>query len=326
MRLRPIYIVFMLCVLTLAAINVAMVKWSHRLPREIKLSMIRTAQNPDTMALGDSLMQNHLISDILNSSAAPKGVSFRLVDSALGGTTPQDQAALAYYTLVFHPGIKTIVLSVKDMQLTKDQPTPPFKLNGNHEVEYDEHLPASFIGEVNGWDAWQRMEFEMVRRMPVMLGTQANVWKDVELARRSMSAIGMPPVKSSSYGRVEDFQALEPVSEAAFDGDSQSFLTNPAHFQRAYEWVFQEAQRRGIKVVMVVIPVTEKHRNKFYSRPSWKPYLSAVSGLAEKKGIPVIDANDWLPDTDFSDGVHMSKQGAAIFSSRLGEPLAGLVR
>lgn len=326
MRLRPIYIAFMLCVLSLAAINVAMVNWSHRLPREVKKSMVRTAQNPDTMTLGTSLLQNHIDPAVLNSSAALRGVSFRLVDSALGGTTPQDHAALAYYTLAFHPGIKTIVLGIKDMQLTKDQPTPPFKMDGNHEVEYDGRLPGSFIGEINGWDAWQRIEFEMVRRMPVMLSAQRNVWKEVELARRSMSAIGMPPVKSTSYGRVEDFQALEPVSEAAFDGDSQSFLTNPTHFQRAYEWLFQEAQRRGIKVVMVVMPVTEDHRNKFYSRPSWKPYLSAVSDLAGEKRIPVIDANDWLPDTDFIDGIHMSRHGVAIFSSLLGEPLARLVR
>jgi hypothetical protein len=60
-------------------------------------------------------------------------------------------------------------------------------------------------------------------------------------------------------------------------------------------------------------------RELYYARPPWRQYLAALEKLADRRGIRVIDASNWMPSqNDFVDHLHMTQQAAHDFSVRLG--------
>lgn len=321
--MRPLLSALLTGALALTALNLLIGAWSHRLPYYHKLEAIRTSQDPNLLFVGNSLLDGHLDEDALVQ--ATPGAHFRPLNSALGASEAPEQQLLFDYAVRNHPGVRTLVLGIYDFQLTAQDHSRLTDLTGNRMVGIDRRFPVSEVAAVYGFGRLDRVELEAMRRLP-MAANRSNVWKYVELLRRSMGAMGMPHAATNSMGRVDDFASLESGTADIFDTQARSFLEHPDHFNGSYESIFAQAHRAGMKVVVVVMPMSPSHRAIFYARPLWRQYLVALTDLADQRGIRMIDASNWMgTQQDFVDHLHMTQDAARDFSVRLGVELSQTV-
>jgi hypothetical protein len=326
MTTKPLLPVLLTAALVLAVLNLGLGVWSHRLPYAQKLESIRTAHDPNLLLVGNSLLDHHLDEAALTQSAAQGNLAIRPLNSALGASEPPEQRLLFNYALRNHAGIRTLVVGVYDFQLTAEDHSRLTDLTGNRMVGINRRFRPADVAAVYGFGTLERMEIGALQWLP-MAANRANIWKYVELLRRSMEAMGMPAEATNSMGRVGDFAALEAGSPQIFDAQARRFLDHPDGFNASYEAIFGEARRRGIDVVVVVMPMSPYHHEVFYIRPVWKQYLDGLGGLARARSIQVIDASDWMPDAgDFADHLHMTQDAAHRFSMRLGVELVKAAR
>jgi hypothetical protein len=302
--------------------NLAIGAWSHGLKYVHKLETIRTAHNPNLLIVGNSLLDGHLDEAALAQMASQNGIGFIPVNAAMGASLPPEHLLLFDYAVQNHPGIHTLVLGIYDFQLTAPDHSRLSDLTGNRMVGIDRRFPISEVAAVYGFGLLDRVELEGLRMLP-LVANRANAWKNIELLRRSMGVIGMPHAATNSMGRVGDFAALEAGSTSIFDAQARAFIEHPDHFNASYEAMFSQAQRAGMDVVIVMMPMSPPHRQIFYARPFWPQYLEALEALAAQRGIRVIDASNWmLSEQDFVDHLHMTQEAAHDFSVRLGGELA----
>ena len=119
------------------------------------------------------------------------------------------------------------------------------------------------------------------------------------------------------------FRSLSSADSDRFDASARSFSQHPDRFNTSYEAIFGTARDAGVNAVILVMPISPFHRETYYSRASWRDYLSALERLAASRNIRVIDASDWQPQPeDFKDRVHMSRPGGHRFSVLLGAELS----
>jgi hypothetical protein len=323
MKINPLLPLLLTGAIVLAAANLLIGAWNHRLPYEMKLEAIRTAHDPNLLFVGNSLLDHHLDEAVLKKTAKGNGVDFVPINSALGASEPPEQRLLFDYAVKNHPGIRTLVVGIFDFQLTAEDHSKITDLTGNRMVGLDRRFPASEVTRAYQFTTLEHLEISALQRAP-MAANRANIWKYVELLRRSMGAMGMPRTAANSMGRVEDFNALESGSSQQFDAQAAVFLQRPDHFNSSYEAVFAAAQAKGMRVIIVVMPMSPYHHQAFYSRPLWSEYLKALISLANQRGIGVIDASGWIPEQQgYVDHLHMSPDAVHTFSARLGSELTG---
>ncbi len=313
------------CVLTAAicftGVNVIIDAWTHRLPYRKKLEAIRTASDPNLLFIGNSLMDGHLDEPLLAAHAATHGVVFLPLNAALGASQPFEQRLLFEYASELHPSIRTVVVGIFDFQLTEEGHDKALDLTGNRMVGLDRRFPVSQVAAVYGFGSVDRFEVALLQHLP-MIANRANVWKYVELLRRSMGKMGMPHVATNGMGRVDDFDALEAASSRDFAKVADPFLRQPDHFNSSFESVFDQAHRAGMDAVILLMPMSPYHQSHFYSQSVWSQYRVALLELAQKRRIRVIDASDWMKsEGDFEDHLHMSLPGVHEFTLRLGDEL-----
>jgi hypothetical protein len=305
----------------LVVLNLLIGAWSRRLPYRIKLNEIRSAQAPNLLFVGNSLLAQRV-----DEGALVQGFGdtrLRPLNAALGASGPPEHELLFNYAVRTHPEIRTLVIGFFDQQLTADTKDHAIDLTGNRLVGFDHRFSSTEVSAVYGFGSLDRMELVILRRLPIAANRQS-VWKYVELLRRRMGGMGMPQVAANSMGNVSDFAALEASSPAAFDQALRNYLDHPGHFSPPYEAIIRHAEAANIKVILVSMPMSPSHWSSFYSRPSWNAYLSALHSLAGDRKLRLIDASGWMTsEDDFVDHLHMSKDAAHRFSMRLGQELAG---
>jgi hypothetical protein len=79
--------------------------------------------------------------------------------------------------------------------------------------------------------------------------------------------------------------------------------------------------REQVPVMLVVTPESSICRS-WYSPEAVLRARQLLAELSETYGVPVIDAWQWLPDTDFHDSHHVMASGSQRFTTRLLEEVA----
>jgi hypothetical protein len=320
MKNRALFPALIAAVLTLAALNLLMGRYSHRLPYFRLLEEIRTAQDPNLLFLGNSLLAGHVDEQAFEDSAA--ACHFKPLNAALGASLPPEHRLLFHYAVERNKDIHTLVVGMYDFQLTSHDKTKVADLVGNRMVGIDKRFPSGEVISAYGFGPFQSLQLHVLRNLPIA-ANRASVWKQVEILRRSLGTMGMPPEKTNSMGRVSDFAALESASVDLFDADAKVFVEKPDEFNASYEAIFRRARQLGIRVVIVVMPMTPRHRAIFYDRPLWHTYLGALNKLADQRAIRMIDASDWIPSQqEFADNLHMAPEGVHQFSVRLAKAMS----
>jgi hypothetical protein len=325
---RPRLTVLLISALLLTALNLLAGVWSHRLFYYKKLEVIRTAQDPNLLFMGNSLVDQSVDDDALVQ--ASRDPLLKPLNGALGGTRPPEQRLLFEYAVRTHPGIRTLVLGFYDFQLTEPDRTQVADLAGNRMVGIDRRFSISEVASVYGFGPVDELEIEALRLLPIV-ANRGNAlayvemmrrWRYVDQLRRSMESMGMLHVDHDRNAEADGRPVIESADFDNFDASARSFIEHPDHFNASYEAIFDQARGDGMDVVILVMPISPFHRATYYSRPLWREYLSALTKLAARRNIRVIDGSDWQPlPEDFDDHVHLSRQGAHRFSAILGGEL-----
>ena len=156
-----------------------------------------------------------------------------------------------------------------------------------------------------------------------MIAERSSAWSKIELLRRSIEEVGMPPKKTNRYGRVEDFGALEASDIQSFNARCYEVLKAQSGFSAPVQAIVRLAREHGAQIVFVEMPMPSKHRNTFYSSPAWTRVRQHLRELAVTQGAAYVSASDWVKDDDqFEDATHLNETGAKTFSGRLASAIA----
>jgi len=315
---RPLFFLVLTALAVLLAMNLFFAFHTVRQHYYHKLEEIRTAQDPQLLLVGNSLLMD-LRADALDKAAAQAGLNAPSVNSSLAGLLPPEQWLLFHYAMQRHPGIRTLVVGFYDFQLTEPDATRISDFIYDRTLVVDPRFPIPEVAAAYGFGPRRTLELRLVRALPMLAFRGREQGRVAEL-RDNMKQMGIP--QSSDPGDPDHLEASSPQD---FDNKAQAFLQNPRHFNPSFESIFHEAQAAHMRIVLVIMPMSPLHRNMFYARPAWSQYISAMNALARQRGLQIswIDGSGWLPSQDdFADHVHMSKAGMDTFTSRLGKELA----
>ena len=100
-------------------------------------------------------------------------------------------------------------------------------------------------------------------------------------------------------------------------GPTLATLTPGGGAARALEDLLGRAKELGIPAALVLMPEGDAFRDMM--PPDREAALTDyLQGLSARTGVKLVDARQWLPDENFSDGHHMFARGAEAFTRRLG--------
>lgn len=202
-----------------------------------------------------------------------------------------------------------------DTQLTDFIKSDYESLFGNRAASYyiEPETAISLYAPNDFIRAWQ---IRLTGKIP-MLVERASIWATVERMRRILGEVGMPHAVVNQFGRNEDFKILAASDEKSFVQSCQNVIRNKTGFNSGTSHILKLVNQRSAKVTFILMPMNQKHRGKFYNTSSWKAYKNYLSNLIKMNGGSLVDASDWIADEGFSDGLHLNKLGASLFSRKI---------
>lgn len=84
-------------------------------------------------------------------------------------------------------------------------------------------------------------------------------------------------------------------------------------------------RQHEIAVVLVVMPESGEFR-EMYAGQAWDEAGAYIAEMAMERGLPLIDAREWMDDEGFGDTLHLHGLAAGEFSRRLADHLPGQER
>jgi hypothetical protein len=115
---------------------------------------------------------------------------------------------------------------------------------------------------------------------------------------------------------VEDFALLEQTDDA-FRRACREPVERRSGLVAPVVDMLERGRQTGATVVMVLMPMPGRYRDRFYATSEWQRYVAYVAGEIRRQGGVYLDASDWVEDNGFADAVHISPDAARAFSTRL---------
>jgi hypothetical protein len=269
---------------------------------------------------------NSLVGAGFDEAALDRGMNLKpdrgAVNLALGASSPVEQLLFLRYALRnrIHP--RVLVYGFYDLQLTTPISLSTSDFVGNRAVLY--YLEPEYARTFYHLSFRDRIEFEVGRHFPMMVDRGA-IWAKVERVRRAISQEGMPEEESNRFGRLADLLLLEASSAAEFVAQCNTAATRD--LIAPVREIVRQAKQAGAEVVFVEMPMRPEHVRTFYQTSAWERYSAHVRSLVLAEGATFLDASTWEDDASmFADHLHLTPQGAAQFSQRLGEQLRGIIK
>ncbi len=239
----------------------------------------------------------------------------RSLNLGLGGTEVIEHYLLLLSAAALRP--ERVYYGFFDFQLTAG-PRPTLKdLAGNRSLGF-------FVFPDTARRYYSAANPELSRGMAVagripMVASRTIVWGRVELVRRALGSIGMAQSGVNQFGKVDGYEAFERSYMYRFRYWAGLAVADDFQLKPAVQAMFGVARKGGATVCVVSMPMPSKHRSRFYESPEWRAYLAHVDSLVGRSGGDLIDASDWVPDSEFTDALHVDTAGAARFSRRLAD-------
>jgi hypothetical protein len=105
-------------------------------------------------------------------------------------------------------------------------------------------------------------------------------------------------------------------AEAVFGPGAREFRVSP-QAQRALREALGECRRHGVRAALLLAPESPAFQ-RLYTPDGRRRLEEFCRGLAAESGATLIDARDWLPEAEFTDGHHVLLSGQADFTDRFG--------
>jgi hypothetical protein len=285
----------------------------NSVPRRV-LRRAQDAQAARVLALGNSLMAAGFDESAFDSTSGltpPQGA----INLGLGASSPVEQLLLLRYSLAHGIRPRLLIYGFYDFQLTEPIRFTSGDMIGNHAMLY--YVEPSYARHFYSLSPHDSLEFSALHGIP-MFADRGAIWAKVELLRRSLARQGMPAEANNQFGRVADFSLLESASSGEFQMKCEASMSMPLN--PAVNELLRQAHEANIAISIVEMPMRGYHRESFYENQSWKDYIAHVRDLFSPYHATFIDASDWVEnDSLFADSLHLSSEGAAILSRRLGE-------
>lgn len=318
-NLRPIDLcaASLVAAVVLIGFNAAVARAARRLaPQQLLQRIDATASNARFVFLGDSQMEADA-DPVSFSAGCARPKDWRpSINVGLGGTKASEHCLILEHLLTHAPAADTVFYGFYDNLVTEPVPARFQDLGGNRALAFA--FPERAAELLCGNDPIRRWTFRTVARVP-MIAQRVGIWDRVERARRILAAIGLPPVAESRFGRIADFNAIEPPAPSVFEAELDAALREQRPLNFSTQEILRVCGARRVKLHLIAMPVPGGHRSKFYSMAAWAAYREHVSSLVRAGGGGFIDASDWLNDEHFEDPLHATVTGARLFSARLAQ-------
>jgi hypothetical protein len=302
--------------LMLIVLNVVVVIQSRKLPAQQLLQHIaNTAASVKDIMVGDSQMQDDMNPVAFTETCRGSGAERPAINLGLGGTKASEHCVLLEHVLARAPAAESVFYGFYDDLLTTPVPNRWQDLGGNRSFSFifAERAAQLLFPE----NASARLRLRVLAKIPIY-AERLGIWTRVERARRVLGEIGLPAAAASHFGRAADFAAAVPSDLPAFEASLFAAAREGRAFNRSVEELFARARDRRLAIHLIVMPVPQSHRSRFYETEAWRAYRNHVTTRAAAQyGAAFIDAADWLPDEYFIDPLHLGAEGAKIFSRKL---------
>lgn len=287
----------------------------NSVPRRV-MRHARESQSASVIALGNSLVAAGFDEGAFDTGArlsTPNGAA----NLGLGASTTVEQLLLLRYALSHGIRPRLVVYGFYDFQLTAPDKFAIGDLIGNHAMLY--YVEPSYARHFCSLSLHDDLQFRAMHSFP-MFADRGAIWAKVEILRRAIGQQGMPVQRSNRFGRTSDFSLLESDNAADFRNKCEASMSLP--LVPAASELLSQARDARITITVVEMPMRRAHRKLFYDTPWWPQYVAHVRTLLAPYGVIYIDASQWIEDDSlFADPLHLSEQGAAQFSQRLGSLL-----
>jgi hypothetical protein len=97
-------------------------------------------------------------------------------------------------------------------------------------------------------------------------------------------------------------------------------LTLPESGLQALHDLLDRCRRENIRAVLLLMPEAARFRS-WYAQDLLARWDGTLVQLSRQYKVPVIDARGWADDDDFADEFHLTPEGAARFTQRLGRAI-----
>ena len=318
MAKRTLFISILLPVLTLVGFNSFMGRWNTP-PPHVVLRRISDAAEPDYLVLGNSLVIAAVDEAAFRGGLPPQARSGPLLNTGCGGTFPAETVQFHLAAQRKFPHIPCVIMGFMFTQLTTPTDATWRELAGNRALFYftDFELGLSYYRPKSRLET---ARFRLTHHLPVVY-ERLSVWRRVGLLRGRIGEWGLPPEKMTGFGRVADFEAdpYQPKSPAALAAECKVALNEHRRLSAPVLEIIRQAKGAGSKVILVQMPLPKARREYFAVDEEWGNYQGHIRSLIEGEGAAFVNAMDWFSDDQrsFADNLHLTRTGAAEFSSRL---------
>jgi hypothetical protein len=295
----------------------------NAMPRQAIRAISGAPHHIDVLAIGNSLIAAGFDENEMKRS----GEIATATNGGLGATDVIAHLALTRLALRNHD-VTTIVYGYFDRQLWADGTRQDADLIGNHNILY--YLEPSLTRRFASFDWQNRVRFEFFRQI-ALFRERGTIWGRVEAWRRRVGSIGMPVSGSNRFGRRADFRLLESPDSRAFQSQIQALLDSAQIISPAIRELLSQARSKGVRVVVVEMPMHPEHLAQFYSLPVWAEFREKTKAAVYREGAEYINASNWVADSAlFQDKLHLAPAGAKEFTRHLQlalrQPAQSLIR
>jgi len=301
----------LLLLLLLVVWNVCLSRLTQATPAKALYRKLGNTHQATHVFLGNSLMASGIDEAVFRSSVPPSVISMNI---ALGWSRTVEHR-LILKRMLEKNSPRVLVYGFFDFQITEPNAGTWRDILGNSSISfYIDSAEAARLYESGSVLA--PVQWRLVSKIP-MVTERVSWWGKVDAWRRRAEEWGMPKQKVNQFGRVNDFQSLQSASQADFIQKCKLNLN--LGFNEAIKAMMQSAADKGMKVVLVEMPISPQHQKLFYQTDEWREYRAHLKQLASaRSGISYLEASDWINDPSlFADVIHLSPAGAVEFSKRL---------
>jgi hypothetical protein len=133
--------------------------------------------------------------------------------------------------------------------------------------------------------------------------------------------VAVPPNPNAS---AEQMQVLAKINRDVFEPSLRDFRPADAS-RKGLCLILEECRQRGIPAVLVLMPEGSVIRS-WYTPATHAGVDAMLAELRADFAVPLIDARTWVADDGFCDQIHLLTTGADIFTRRLAQETAPMLR
>jgi hypothetical protein len=308
MTRRPLLTSVVAAIAVLVAFNLAVAMATRQTARRKFLARLEGAP-PATglLFLGNSLMEDGIDTDAFVAAWHPPGQAPVPYNAALHATTPVEHALVLEQAFSHLPRVRYIVYGYFDDQLSTQPDTGWQDMISSRALSYS--FPDDSAALYAPGSMRTKWRFRAMSLIP-MLADRTTLWSKVETLRKALGSLGTPAMASANQEMNELTKRLDSVSR------------DDRGFSPAVKEIFRLAEARGAQVIVVEMP--SGHPPEFDDGPTARTLRAYNREKVEAANGIYLAASHWIQDRKYfgPDGVHLNREGARLFSARLGQDLS----